>query len=385
MVEQDVVTGSVIAYVIKPKANLLTSLESAKRINPKMVELLEKKLDKGNKDPIFEPRGRVILRTANRRYLRAGKVYGFSGVSSIKTQFYAMAHALTIALNKARKRDYGILEPVSHYRGRRDVTYDEGDERGDAKFNLDSRRFFPSAAIRDDDLFSEYDDSDFENEFGYDKDDFIKGLADYVSRRVALALPKISTWEHTALVSSLVSKASSFPLKDVVKQMSILLNQLKPPYSYQIGVNSLPVWFLAERFCEKMDYSHADDPDNIAYYLPADLTSFGHLGDLNKYYVFIEHRSRNYADLEPDIAYISMLRDLLIAANSFPGKLDINQLVQDIAIRLRYSKRISAMVAQGISPVDQFKLILIDYYDHDFDSAKPQKYLAPGVPDFFNS
>jgi hypothetical protein len=31
LVEQDVVTGSVIAYVIKPKANLLTSLESAKR------------------------------------------------------------------------------------------------------------------------------------------------------------------------------------------------------------------------------------------------------------------------------------------------------------------------------------------------------------------
>ena len=385
LVEQDVVTGSVIAYVIKPKANLLTSLESAKRINPKMVELLEKKLDKSNKDPIFEPRGRVILRTANRRYLRAGKVYGFSGVSSIKTQFYVMAHALTVALNKARKRDYGILEPVSHYRGRRDVTYDEGDERGDAKLKLNRRRFFPSE-IRDDDLFSEYDDSDFQDEFGYDREEFIEGLSDYVSRRVALALPKISTEEHKDLVSSLLSKVSSFPLKDVVKQMSILLNQLKPPYSYQIGVNSLPVWFLVERFCENPDYSHADDPDNIAYYLPADLTSFGHLGDLNKYYVFIEHRSRNYADLEYDIAYLSMLRDLLIAANSFPGKLDINQLVQDIiAARFRYSKRISAMVDQGISPVDQFKLILIDYYDHDFDSAVSQKYLAPGVPDFFNS
>ena len=385
LVEQDVVTGSVIAYVIKPKANLLTSLESAKRINPKMVELLEKKLDKSNKDPIFEPRGRVILRTANRRYLRAGKVYGFSGMFSIKAQFSAMARVLTVALNKARKRDYGILEPVSHYRGRRDVTYDEGDERGDAKLKLNRRYFFPSE-IRDDDLFSEYDDSDFQDEFGYDREEFIEGLSDYVSRRVALALPKISTEEHKDLVSSLLSKVSSFPLKDVVKQMSILLNQLKPPYSYQIGVNSLPVWFLVERFCENPDYSHADDPDNIAYYLPADLTSFGHLGDLNKYYVFIEHRSRNYADLEPDIAYISMLRDLLIAANSFPGKLDINQLVQDIiAARFRYSKRISAMVDQGISPVDQFKLILIDYYDHDFDSAKPQKYLAPGVPDFFNS
>ena len=167
-------------------------------------------------------------------------------------------------------------------------------------------------------MFREYDDSEFQDEFGYDREEFIEGLSDYVSRRLALALPKISTEEHKDLVSSLLSKVSSFPLKDVVKQMSILLNQLKPPYSYQIGVNSLPVWFLAERFCEKMDYSHADDPDNIAYYLPADLTSFGHLGDLNKYYVFIEHRSRNYADLEYDIAYLSMLRDLLIAANSFP-------------------------------------------------------------------
>jgi hypothetical protein len=35
--------------------------------------------------------------------------------------------------------------------------------------------------------------------------------------------------------------------------------------------------------------------------------------------------------------------------------------------------------------VDQFKLFLIDYYDQDFDSEKVQQYLAPGVPDFFNS
>ena len=385
LVEQDVVTGSVIAYVIKPKANLLTSLESAKRINPKMVELLEKKLDKSNKDPIFEPRGRVILRTANRRYLRAGKVYGFSGMPSIKAQFYAMAHMLSVALNKARKRDYGILEPISHYKGLRDVTYSEGAERGDAKLNLDQRRFRPKE-VEDSDLFSEYDDSDFQDEFGYDRDEFIEGLSDYVSRRVALALPEISTWEHTYLVSSLLSKVSSFPLKDVVKQMSILLNQLKPPYSYQIGVNSLPVGFLLRRFCANPDYSHADDPDNIAYYLPADLTSFDQVEYLNEYSVFVKHRSRNYADLEPDIAYLSSLRDMLIAANSFPGKHDINQLVRDILSTGQwYAERISDMVDQGISPVDQFKLIIIDYYYQDFDSAKAQQYLAPGVPDFFNS
>ncbi len=394
LVEQDVVTGSVIAYVIKPKANLLTSLESAKRINPKMVELLEKKLDKSNKDPIFEPRGRVILRTANRRYLRAGKVYGFSDLPEIKEQFSAMARVLTVALNKARKRDYGILEPISHYRERRDVTYSEGDERGDAKLNLDRRSFFPSEFKhfskegKNADLFSEYDDSDFQDEFGYDRDEFLEGLSDYVSRRVALALPEISTWEHTDLVFSLVSKVSSVPLKDVVKRMSFLLNRLKPPYAYQVGVNSLPVGFLVERFCENPDYSNVDDPDNIAYYLPANLTSFGNPGDLNKYPVFVEHRSRNYADLEPDIAYLSSLRDMLIAANSFPGKpYIINQLVFAILETGTgyYARSISDMVDQGISPVDQFKLILIDYYDQDFDSAISQQYLAPGVPDFFNS
>jgi hypothetical protein len=367
---------------------LLTSLESAKRINPKMVELLEKKLDKSNKDPIFEPRGRVILRTANRRYLRAGKVYGFSGMESIKKQFSAMIHVLTVALNKARKRDYGILEPISHYIGRRDVTYSEGAERGDAKLNLDSRRFVPG--VKNYDLFSEYDDSDFEDEFGYDRGEFIEGLYDYVSRRVALALPEISTGEHTDLVSGLLSKVSGFPLKDVVNQMSSLLDQLKPPYSYQVGVNSLPVWFLAERFCENPDYSHADDPDNIAHYLPADLPSlsFGNPGDLNKSPVFVEHRSRNYADLEPDIAYLSSLRDMLIAANSFPGKPDIDQLVLAILktgvprYASRYAMRIPDMVDQGISPVDQFKLIFIDGYNLDFDSAISQKYLAPDVPDF---
>jgi hypothetical protein len=169
------------------------------------------------------------------------------------------------------------------------------------------------------------------------------------------------------------------------------LNQLKPPYSYQVGVNSLPVWFLAERFCENPDYSHADDPDSIAYYLPADLTFFGNFGDLNKYPVFVEHRSRNYADLEHDIAYLSSLRDMLIAANSFPGKPDIDQLVLAILktgvqrYSSRYAMRIPDMVDQGISPVDQFKLIFIDGYNLDFDSAISQKYLAPGVPDFFNS
>ena len=357
LVEQDVVTGSVIAYVIKPKANLLTSLERAKRINPKMVELLEKKLDKSNKDPIFEPRGRVILRTANRRYLRSGRVYGFSGMFSIKAQFSAMARMLTVALNKARKRDYGILEPVSHYRESIDVTYNEGDERGDAKLNLDRRRFFPE--IRKEELFSEYDDSDFQDEFGYDRDGFIEGLSDYVSRLVALALPKISTGEHTDLVNGLLSKVSSFPLKDVVKQMSFLLNQLKPPYSYQVGINSLPVWFLVTRFCENPDYSHADDPYNIAHYVPVVTDSFDYLGDLNKYPVFYKHRTGNYASLEPDIAYLSSLRDMLIVAKMFP-KFHPSEIVLGILHKERHARAIPSMIERGTSPVNQFKLIYLD-------------------------
>ena len=147
---------------------------------------------------------------------------------------------------------------------------------------------------------------------------------------------------------------------------------------------------MVERFCENPDYSNADDPDNIAYYLPANLPSnlpslsFGNPGDLNKSPVFVEHRSRNYADLEPDIAYLSSLRDMLIAAKSFPLEFSISLLVRNILETCqRYADRIQDMVDQGISPVDQFKLIFIDDYKLDFDSAKSQKYIAPGVPDFF--
>ena len=54
---------------------------------------------------------------------------------------------------------------------------------------------------------------------------------------------------------------------------------------------------------------------------------------------------------------------------SFPGKPYIDQLVLAILkTRVprgvkRYAMRIPDMVDQGISPVDQFKLILIDYYE----------------------
>ena len=143
---------------------------------------------------------------------------------------------------------------------------------------------------------------------------------------------------------------------------------------------------MVERFCENPDYSHADDPNNIAHYVQVGTDSFGSPGDLNKSPVFVEHRSRNYADLEPDIAYLSSLRDMLIAAKSFPLEFSISLLVRNILETCqRYADRIQDMVDQGISPVDQFKLIFIDDYKLDFDSAKSQKYLAPGVPDFFSN
>jgi hypothetical protein len=77
---------------------------------------------------------------------------------------------------------------------------------------------------------------------------------------------------------------------------------------------------------------------------------------------------------------------MLIAANSFPRMPVIRPLVWDILDTGReYVGAIQSMIKQGSSPVDQFKFILISHYDLDFDSEKVQQYLAPGVPDFFNS
>lgn len=132
-VEKDVLTGSVIAYVIKPKLNLLTSLERAKRVDVRMVTELNTRLDKSNKDPLFEPLGRVILRTANGKYLRPGVMYGFSYNEKIRVQFEKMAKMLSVVLNKATRRDSGGAEPLYHYYDPDvDETYEEGDLVGAA-------------------------------------------------------------------------------------------------------------------------------------------------------------------------------------------------------------------------------------------------------------
>ena len=138
LVRQDVVTGSVIAYVIKPKMSLLTSLERAGKVLPKFAEVLESRLDRGNKDPIFEPLGRVIFRTASSRkddsrskipYLRAGKVYGFAMRESIESPFERKATHLVGTLTNAARRDMHADGDVPQvlYRGEYDRTYDEGD------------------------------------------------------------------------------------------------------------------------------------------------------------------------------------------------------------------------------------------------------------------
>jgi hypothetical protein len=147
LVRQDVITGSVIAYVIKPKMSLLTSLERAGKLLPKFAEALESRLDKGNKDPIFEPLGRVIFRTAHSwkgdvkqskiAYLRAGNVYGFGEKLEISEQFKRMAKHLVVTLNKSARRDMSGLSiiPRALHRGDHDTTYAEGDLYGSPRLN----------------------------------------------------------------------------------------------------------------------------------------------------------------------------------------------------------------------------------------------------------
>ena len=132
LVAEDVITGSVIVYAIKPKLSLLTSIEKVKRVDARIASTLNARLDKSNKDPLFEPLGRIILRTANGKYLRPGALYGFSYADTIRKQFKKMAKLLSVALNKAIRRDSGGTEPLYHeYDPEVDKTYLEGssDER----------------------------------------------------------------------------------------------------------------------------------------------------------------------------------------------------------------------------------------------------------------
>jgi hypothetical protein len=131
LVAEDVITGSVIVYAIKPKLSLLTSIEKAKRVDARIASTLNARLDKSNKDPLFEPLGRVILRTANGKYLRPGALYGFSYADTIRKQFKKMAKLLAVALNKAIRRDSGGTEPLYHeYDPEVDKTYLEGERFG---------------------------------------------------------------------------------------------------------------------------------------------------------------------------------------------------------------------------------------------------------------
>ena len=131
LVAEDVITGSVIVYAIKPKLSLLTSIEKAKRVDARIASALNSRLDKSNKDPLFEPLGRIILRTANGKYLRPGNLYGFSYSDTIRKQFKKMAKLLAVALNKATRRDSGGTEPLYHeYDPEVDKTYLEGERFG---------------------------------------------------------------------------------------------------------------------------------------------------------------------------------------------------------------------------------------------------------------
>ena len=131
LVAEDVIAGSVIVYAIKPKLSLLTNIEKVKRVDARIASALNARLDKSNKDPLFEPLGRIILRTANGKYLRPGKLYGFSHSDKIRKQFKKMANLLAVALNKAIRRDSGGTEPLYHeYDPEVDKTYLEGERFG---------------------------------------------------------------------------------------------------------------------------------------------------------------------------------------------------------------------------------------------------------------
>ena len=385
-VKQDVVTGSVIAYVIKPKTELLTSIERTKRVAPNLAELLEKKFNRSNSDPLFAPMARVILRSANRRYLRAGTVYGFSELPTIKRQFREMVHTLTVALNKARKRDYGILEPLIHeYNDDVDTTYDEGATFGYAKLEY-QRHYVSNVGLHE--YYSDYDDSDFENEFGYNKADFIDNLLDYVVRRIKAVLPEsMSTSkgldEVEALARDIVTRAATEPLPHLVNYVSSLLEQVRAPV-YRIGHAYLPVRYLIAKVCNgnsnPLDYADADDPESLAHYIPQGMNLHG-LDSLPDWSLFETHMEENYIGSgdDSDQAYAKSLRDLLLAARDFPPGITPRKLVGNIIKQDAFVKHIPDMIANNVSPLDQFKLIMLDVYNTSLDWEPVAEYIPPHV------
>ena len=389
-VKQDVVTGSVIAYVIKPKAELLTSLERTKRVAPNLAELLEKKFNRSNSDPLFAPMARVILRSANRRYLRAGTVYGFSELPTIRRQFGEMVHTLTVALNKARKRDYGMLEPSVHeYNDDVDTTYNEGTMFGHTKLE-DQRHYVSSLGLRKD--YSDYDDSDFENEFGYNKRDFIDNLLDYVVRRIQAARPKPvfrnEIEEKETLARDIVTRAATEPLSNLVNYVSSLLVQVGAPV-YRIGHAYLPVRYLIAKVCNgdsnPLDYADADDPESLAHYIPQGMNLYG-LDSLPDWRLFETHMEENYISSgdDPDHAYAKSLRDLLLAARDFPPGITPKNLVGHIIEQDAYAKHIPDMIANNVSPLDQFKLIMLDVYNTALNWEPVAEYIPPHVRSYLS-
>ena len=389
-VRQDVVTGSVIAYVIKPKAELLTSIERTKRVAPNLAELLEKKFNRSNSDPLFAPMARVILRSANRRYLRAGTVYGFSELPTIRRQFRDMIYTLTVALNKARKRDYGMLEPLVHeYNDKVDTTYQEGASVGSTKLE-GQRHYVSSQGLY---KYYDYDSSDFENEFGYNKRDFIENLLAYVVRRIQAALPtksmstKQGLYEVEELARDIVTRAATEPLSNLVNYVSSLLAQVRAPV-YRIGHAYLPVRYLIAKVCNgdsnPLDYADADDPESLAHYIPQGMNLYG-LDSLLDWRLFKTHMEENYEENyissgdDSDQAYAKSLRDLLLAARDFPPGITPRDLVGNIIEQDAYAKHIPDMIANNVSPLDQFKLIMLAVYNTSLDWEPVAEYIPPHV------
>ena len=240
--------------------------------------------------------------------------------------------------------------------------------------------------------YSDYDDSDFENEFGYNKRDFIDNLLAYVLRRIQAALPKSMSSrqgrnEVGELARDIVTRAATEPLSNLVNYVSSLLAQVGAPV-YRIGHAYLPVRYLIAKVCNgdsnPLDYADADDPESLAHYIPQGMNLYG-LDSLPDWRLFKTHMEENYEENyissgdDSDQAYAKSLRDLLLAARDFPSGITHRDLVGNIIEQDAFVKHIPDMIANNVSPLDQFKLIMLDFYNTSLDWEPVAEYIPPHV------
>ena len=131
-VMEDVKSASVICYVIRPNDSIRATIDGSGSLVSGLVDKLETRLDKSNKDPLFDPLLRVILRLAGQRYYRVGVLYGNSAAGNLykpqQVQFEKAAHKVALLLNKSRKRSIGLVTDSAQFDEDVDPTYDEASD-----------------------------------------------------------------------------------------------------------------------------------------------------------------------------------------------------------------------------------------------------------------